>query len=127
MTEQDGVPGRIRPTIMAGNGDTTFVDLSDLHPVNEVSAVVGGGAGGALLGGMGGAAVAALKKDMEAGAKAAEHVAPKYAKYAIIGGTVSAIIGGVISWLNAKTHNNWSDRVTAKALENKTDQAPGRQ
>ena len=111
MADQQSEPTvrKVRPTVMVGggSGDTTFVDLHDLHPVNETTAAISGGAGGAVLGaGAPALVLLALEKDLS-------HHKGKLAFLAVVGAT----LGATISHMNAKTHNQWSDRVTSKTLE----------
>jgi len=104
--------------VAGGNGETTIVDVKELHPENEGIATLQGAVAG---GGLGAAAgVAPYINDID-------HLGGKEA--AIIGAAaiVGAAVGGAIKRAKVKTHNNWSDRVMKDTLEaNKAPESKGR-
>ena len=122
--QQEPTVRNVRPTVMVGGGsDTTFVDVRDLHPENEVTATVMGGVGGGVVGSIPAAFVYLSKESEGTLKKAGERLsgAGKGAAIALIVATTA--IGATIGFLNARTHNKWSERVTEKTLETQTNHA----
>jgi hypothetical protein len=121
MSNQNDTGGRARPAVIAaGGGQTAIVDYHDLRPINMPAATIGGAASGALFGALP-AGFWALMQD--------NHTLPGTRTFT--GGAFlttgiftacGAIIGGFLSYLNAKTHNDWAAKVMKDMSEKQKSQ-----
>ncbi len=110
--------------IVGGNGNSSalnWVNMRDLHPTNELAAVISGGSGGALAGALAGVLFSPKKNPVS------ESFGDKYnlATIALTTG-ICALAGGVGHYLHAHTHNQWAEKTQDQLMEQQRLEAQAR-